>query len=466
MWRTLSDPLATLRQRYGTSYRWRVAATVMLGALSTVMAATTVNVALPHVMADFGIGQDAVQWLSTGFLAAAAATMLATAWCVARFGQRATYAISLGLFIAGTCAAALAPAYWVLVTGRIAQGAASGILQPLAMTTFFQVFPAAERGRAMGVYGLGIVMAPALGPAIGGVLVDQFGWRAVFVLLLPLAAVSLALVPRYVVGRDPAIARQPFDGLGFTLLALALAGLLAGLSRLHDDTDAATLALVGAGVAAGAGFVAWQRRHHAALIDPGIFRERRFVAAAVVSFAYGMGIFSSVYLAPLYVQTVAHYSPGRAGLLLLPGGLVLALVVPLAGRLADRWAAHRVVMAGMGCFAVSFLLFALAVGETGFVLLAGLVVLGRVGLGLIIPGLSSGAMRAADPAFAAHVPGTVNFARQLGGALGVNLIAILLEARTLALCGAPPCAAAFRDSFLALAMVFGLAVLPARRMGR
>ncbi len=460
---TLIEPFV---QRYGESYRWRVAGTVMLGALSTVMAATSVNIALPNIMSGFGIGQDAVQWMSTGFLAAAAATMLATAWCVTNFGQRNTYIGALALFIIGTLAAGLAPSYWVLVAGRVAQGAASGILQPLAMTTLFQVFPATERGRAMSIYGLGIVLAPGLGPAAGGLLVDHFDWRAVFFLLLPVAAASLALVPRYVVGRDPDACPRRFDALGFVLLAFALVAILAGMSRLHDGASALTLGLLLGGIAAALVFVVWQLRHNAPLIDLGIFAEKRFVAASVVSFAYGMGIFGSVYLAPLFVQTIARYSPSQAGLLLVPGGLVLALVVPLAGRLADRHAPHRVVMAGMCCFSASFLMFAAAVGHSSFTLLALLVVLGRIGLGLIIPGLSSGAMRAAPSAFVAHVPGTVSFARQLGGAVGVNLIAILLESRTLALCGAGPCAPAFRDSFLALAIVFGASLLPAWRMGR
>lgn len=461
----MSDPLEPYLQRYGDSYRWRVAGTIMLGALSTVMGATTVNVALPSIMQSFSVGQDEVQWLSTGFLAAAATTMLTTAWFVITFGQRATYLAALSLFVAGSFAAGLAPAYWVLVLGRIAQGAASGILQPLAMTSLFQVFPPEERGKSMGIYGLGIVLAPALGPAAGGLLVDHFGWRAVFFLLVPFAAASLALVPRYIVGRDLRLVRRRFDTAGFVVLALGLSALLAGLSRLHGRTDPLTLTLLGLGSAGLVGFVFWQRRCRDPLIDLGIFAEQRFSAAAIVSFAYGMGIFSSVYLAPLYVQTVAHYSPGRAGLLLVPGGLVLALVVPMAGRLADRYTSHLVVMAGMACFSLSFVVFALAVGESDFVLLAAVIMLGRVGLGLIIPGLSSGAMRAAAPAFGIHVPGTVNFSRQLGGALGVNLIAILLEARTLSLCGATPCAGAFRDSFIALAVVFGLALLPAWKMG-
>lgn len=438
----------------------------MLATVSTVMAATTVNVAVPAIMRAFAIGQDEVQWLSTGFLAAATATMLTTAWWVRAHGQRFTYLAAIALFVAGTGAAALAPALWVLIAGRLAQGAASGILQPLAMITLFQVFPEEERGRAMGIYGLGIVLAPALGPALGGFLVDHYGWPAVFLLSLPFCLVAAVLLPRYIPAHPPGNPRPAFDRAGFALLIAALACLLAGLSRLHERVDAATLALLAGAAAAGAAFVRWELARGEALIDLRIFAEGRFVAAALVSFAYGVGIFGSIYLAPIYVQEVLHYSPGRAGLLLIPGGIVLAIVMPLAGRLADVYSSHHVVMAGMACFSASFVLFALGTGVDDFAVLATWIVIGRIGLGLVIPGQSAGAMRAAPRAYAHHVPGAISFARQLGGAMGVNLLAIFLEARTLAACAAAPCARAYRDSFYALAAVFALALIPAWLMGR
>jgi MFS family permease len=140
----------------------------MLGTASTVLATTIVNVAIPEIMAAFSMSQDKAQWLATGFLAGMAGTMLMTSWCVRRFGERGTYLGALSLFLAASVVGGLASHAEVLIVSRIVQGAAAGIIQPLAMITIFAVFPEKQRGRAMGIYGLGVVLAPAIGPAVGG----------------------------------------------------------------------------------------------------------------------------------------------------------------------------------------------------------------------------------------------------------------------------------------------------------
>ncbi len=165
-----ASPVEAMAVRWGVNYPWYVTITAMMGTISTILSSTIVNVALPDIMGTFGMGQDKAQLISTGFLAAMTGTMLLNAWLVDSFGQRVTFSGTLALFVAASTMGGLAQDGGTLIIARVLQGAAAGVLQPLAMQVIFQVFPPERRGSAMGIYGVGVVLAPALGPAIGGVM--------------------------------------------------------------------------------------------------------------------------------------------------------------------------------------------------------------------------------------------------------------------------------------------------------
>ena len=205
------DSIEGLFARFGPSYRWLVTATVMMGTIATILTATIVNVALPDIMGAFGMGQDKAQLLSTGFLAAMTGTMLLNAWMVDTLGQRATFMLAITIFIAASIMGGLAPAEGVLILARVLQGGAAGILQPLAMQTIFQVFPPEKRGSAMGIYGIGVVLAPALGPTLGGIMVDSFSWRYVFFMAVPFCFIGLFMAAILMPGRATSGPPRKFD---------------------------------------------------------------------------------------------------------------------------------------------------------------------------------------------------------------------------------------------------------------
>ncbi|MCW5633512.1 MAG: multidrug efflux MFS transporter [Rubrivivax sp.] len=419
--------------RYGASYRWLATLTVMVGTIATVLSSTIVNVALPDMMGAFGMGQDKAQLLSTGFLAAMTATMLLSAWMVDALGQRFTYVATLLAFLGGSVIGGLAPSEGVLVLARILQGATAGLLQPLAMQVIFRVFPSDKRGAAMGVYGIGVVLAPALGPVLGGLFVDTFSWRYVFFMPLPFCVLGILLGTVFLPEREQAGPMRPFDWIGLGLLAFFLLTLLDGLTHGQRDgwgSDRVVIAFAAA-LASGAAFLAWELRTPAPMLNLAMFANRSFAGAAIVSFIFGAGIFGTTYLIPLFVQIVQGYTATRSGLLLMPGGLVMGIMFPLAGRLTDRVPAYATtIMAGLGIFAVSSFLMAAADTQTSFWQFAWWVVLGRIGLSFIMPGLSAGALTALPPHLIGQGSGALNFARQLGGAIGVNLLSVHLERRT------------------------------------
>ncbi|WP_029913666.1 DHA2 family efflux MFS transporter permease subunit [Pelobacter seleniigenes] len=421
-----------LFERFGPAYRWYVSGTVMLGTISTVLTATIVNVALPDIMGTFGMGQDVASLLSTGFLAAMTGTMLLNAWMVESFGQRATFISAMSLFLLASIMGGLAPGQELLILSRLLQGAAAGILQPLSMQVIFQVFPPEKRGSAMGIYALGVVLAPAFGPTLGGVMVDGFSWRYVFFLCVPPALLGLLLATLFMPGRAAGARIKPFDWIGFGLMSLFLMSLLNGLSNgqrygWHSDWIVGLLVLA---LVSACAFLLWELCHPAPMLNLRLFRSRGFAGACLVALIFGAGNYGTAYLVPLFVQTIQGYTPTRSGLLLMPAGLILGLVFPISGRLADKIPAYLMIMVGLGLFALSsFLLTGVDVQST-FWALAGWIMIGRIGLGTMIPSLNAGALRALPAAWIGQGSGTINFVRQLGGAFGVNLLAVLLERRT------------------------------------
>lgn len=427
------SPIEEMRERYGPGYKWLATATVMVGTIASTAAATIVNIALTDIMGAFGMSQDQVQWLSTGFLAAMTASMLLTAWLLDSFGHKASYISALGIFIAGCLLGAASHSGAEVILARVLQGFAAGMIQPLAMVMISQVFPIEQRGSAMGVYGVGVVLAPALGPTMGGIMVDQYSWRDVFLVVLPLCFAGMAAAAVFLPGRDPRLTeRKRFDLIGFTLLSLALVTLLYGLSNGQRDGWASNeiLAIFALALLSATGFVLWELISPNALLSMRVFSNLRFNAACVVAFALGAGIYSSTYIVPLFVQTIQGFTPTRSGLLLMPAGFVLAIVFPIAGRISDRVPARIPIAAGLIIFGISCWLAQAVDVDTPFWSLAMWVLLGRIGLGLILPALNAGALLALPMDQLAQGSGSVNFVRQLGGAFGVNLLAMFVERRT------------------------------------
>jgi len=474
--------LEELSALHGPRYRWYAIVATMLGTVSMVLSTTIVNVALPEIMQKFQVGHDTVQWMSTGFLAATSATMLATAWLVNTLGQRNTFLFSLALFMFASLLGGASPNVDLAILARVLQGAAAGLIQPLAMITIFQVFPAEARGSAMGLYGVGVVLAPAIGPALGGVLVEDFGWRSTFLVGLPFCLGGILMGRKFLPGSDLTQSRSRFDWFGLLLIVAFLLSFLnlSVLGHRFGWTSWQIASCACAALATLLGFIVWQRQVEHPLLKLSMFSAGGFAAACCVAFAYGLGLFGTTYLIPQFVQTVAGFSPSQSGSLLIPPGVALAISIGVAGRLTDRFPSHYMVMIGLVCFALSSLLFARAEVSSGFWTLSLWIILGRIGLGLIIPSLNLGAVQVVHPSYLADASAAINFARQLGGAMGVNILAVFLEWRLIRdehRFDAGQAAAipvdelltkvkifAFHDSFWVVTAIFTLALLPAWMM--
>jgi predicted MFS family arabinose efflux permease len=326
------------------------------------------------------------------------------------------------------------------------------------------------------MFGMGVVLAPALGPSVGGVLVDAFGWRSIFFMVLPFCALALWLAHRYIPTTAPGgtVAGRAGARLDWRGLALACGGTLAllnGLLQVRSGHPLLAILLLAIAAAALGALVAWLRFAHGrgrdGLFNLSVFAHRDYAYGSLVSFIYGIALYGSTYLLPLFMQVALQMPASHVGTILLPSGIVLAITIGIAGRFTRRLPTRIMVGSGLALLTASFVLMATVGLASGLFVLVAWAVLGRIGLGFVLPSLNVGAMR---PLAATQIPqgaSVINFLRMLGGAMGVSLCAIVLEWRVLAhgasLAGAtgPARLAAFDETFVFLAIVCAVAMVAA-----
>jgi len=474
--------IAALQARFGPRYRWLLLIAVMVGTMASIMSSTIVNVAIPDMSQHFSLGQGRAQWVTSGFMVAMTVAMLTTPWLLARYGYRRTYAGSMLLLMAGGIVGGLGSNYALVLAARVAEGLAAGVVQPIAAIIIMRAFGPHEQGRASGLFGMGVVLAPALGPSVGGVLIDLFGWRSIFFMVVPLCLLSLWMAYRYVPNSAPGgVAAnskgQMIDWRGLLLAAVGTLCLLNGMVALQGQGSNPSQAalLLGAALASLALFIAWQRRMSATGREPlmhlALFGNRQFAMGSVVAFIYGTALFGSTYLLPVYMQLGLNLSASHAGTILLPAGLVLAATIAGVGRLADKQPTWLLVMVGLGLLAASFALMVTVRLTSALWLLALWATLGRIGLGFILPSLNLGSLRPLPKQLMSQGASAISFVRMLGGAIGVSLCGIVLEWRLAAhgdslahSASSPARLAAFNESFLMLAALCLMAMAAASQL--
>ncbi|SDK21178.1 drug resistance transporter, EmrB/QacA subfamily [Methylophilus rhizosphaerae] len=452
-----------LSQHYGERYKWMILIIIGIGTIAGVLCTSSFNVAVPALTRTFQLGQDQVQWAMTAFLAAMTIAMLPAAWLLERFGLRRVFMAALWLLIAASIAGFYAQTFVHVVLTRTVQGVATGVLQPLGIMALMRLFPPHIQGRASGILIVGIAFTPAIAPSISGWLLDQFGWRAIFLLGVPFAMLAL-IGARIWLPAPRKHEIKPFDWPGLGWLSAATISLIEFVSSLHHSglTTAwtwgyATLLVVS--------MICYVRHAHSlphAIIQLHLFFKPTFSRGTFVAFAYGFGLFASTYLIPVFLQNAMAYSATDAGLLLLPSGIALVLTIPVAGRMADRFSPRRITLAGLAVLGASFLVFALAAGQMAYWEIVAATVIGRIGLGLILPALNLATLHEMEPHHLGQSSVVVSYARQLGGVVGVTMMAVFMEWREQVLgVIVPGIFKAYAQGFLLLSMVFVLAMIVA-----
>lgn len=419
-------------RRFGQRYGWLCMATVILAMLATLLSTTIINVAIPQIMGTYGITQDKAQWLSTANLAAATVGMLTTSWVVSTWGMKHAVTGIMSLFTISCVVGCVSPNLEVLIVARTVQGLTSGQIAPLSMSIIFILFPQNKAGMVMGVSSIGGVLAPALGPTFGGLIIDSLNWRYVFVLCIPFSVICVAMAMLLLPGKGEHDKPVPFDWTGFLSLSGAITLLLLGLTNGEREGWASNVILgsLFSSLLLWGLFIHSQIRAPNPLLNLTIFAHRQYTMYALTAFVFGAGLYGSTYLIPMFLQLVQGTSPTDSGLAMMPAGFAMALATPLCGRMADRFNPRDLIALGSIFFALSFYLMRAADDQTSFWTFAWWTVIGRLGIGLAMPAMSLGALKAVPMEILGEASGVLNFTRQLGGAFGVNLLSVAIARRT------------------------------------
>jgi EmrB/QacA subfamily drug resistance transporter len=461
-----------------------VAGVTTIGLIMAVLDTTIVNVALDTLSRDLHAPLMTIQWVSTGYLLSLAAVIPLSGWVTERFGSKRTWIASIVLFAVGSALCAMATSAGELIAFRVLQGLGGGMLVPVGFTLIAQSAGPRRVGRALALVGVPILLGPIFGPIIGGLIVDSAPWQWIFVVNIPVAVVAVVLAARVLqpdAGRADA---GPLDWVGVALLCPGLVGIVFGLSETESQggiDHPIAFAPIVAGLALVAVFAAHSLRVARPLIELRLFRSRDFRAAATTTFMLGAALFGTLFVLPLYYQVDRGQSALTAGLLLAPQGIGAAVMLPISGRLVDRIGGGPVVAAGCTVLALATVPLAFVTDHTPYALLGAVLFLRGLGLGASIQPATAAAYAVLDTSQVPRATAALNTLRQIGGSIGVALLAVVLQhegAAALSSAGgtggilAPlrpgerarisaPVATAFAHTFVWAAVMALLAVVPA-----
>ncbi|HEY6534141.1 MAG TPA: MDR family MFS transporter [Acidimicrobiales bacterium] len=408
--------------------RWAAMTVLIVGTVMVVLDSTIVNVALPRMAEALDAG-DGIEWVVSAYLLAFAVAMPITGWLGARFGHKRVYLISLAAFTGASIACALAPTLPILVVARIGQGLGGGVMMPVGMVIGLKMFPREEHGRAMGIWGLAAMGAPAIGPTLGGWLVDTVSWHWLFLINVPLGVAAVIAGMRLIPEVDGE-RLDPFDAIGFVTGAGGLALLVLGLSEGNrwGWSSTATLGCIGIGLAALVMFVWQENRIDAPMLDLGMFRNATFSLAFGISFFVVASQFTRLVFVPLNLQTVRGYSALEVGLMLLPAALATAISINVGGWWADRVGPRRPVIVGVAVACVAMFLVAAFGLESSLWVLGVLLTFLGVGVGLQTSPATVAAMDTLSSEMLGQGSAMRNLSAQIAGAVAVAGLGALLSA--------------------------------------
>jgi len=446
--------------------KWWTLAAVAFGLFMIMLDNTVVNVALPSIERDLHMSISSLEWIVTAYALTFAAVMITGGKLADLYGRRLIFIVGLVVFTASSLACGLAPSAGFLIGARAVQGVGAALMNPATLSIITATFPPKQRGQAIGIWAGVSALALAIGPLIGGLIVDNINWNWIFYVNVPVGVLGI-VVSRLVIteSRDTSH-EQSIDipGLltsGFGLLALTYA-LIEG--NKHGWTSPEILGLFAVAAALLVGFVLVEHHQRLPMLDLSLFRIGAFAGANVVAMLVSLAMFGVFFFVSLYVQNILGFSPTKAGATFLPMTVLIILIAPIAGRFSDRIGSRWLMGAGMTLLGISLLLYQRITVHSDFWTLLPAMVVGGVGMAMTMSPMTSAAMGAVPVDKAGVGSGVLNSFRQVGGSLGIALMGAILASYISAPARSPQGAQQFVDGLHAALLVsaviaFGAAVV-------
>jgi DHA2 family multidrug resistance protein len=417
---------------------WLIAVVVALAAFMEVLDTSIANVALPYMAGSLGASNDQSTWVLTSYLVSNAIVLPISGWFSSVLGRKRFFMICLTIFTLSSLLCGIAPSLAAIIFFRVLQGAGGGGLQPLAQAILADTFPPEKRGIAFALYGVTTVVAPTIGPTLGGWITDNYTWRWIFFINLPVGILTLFLVYRLI--EDPPWVKRAkgagikFDYIGVALLTLGVGALQIMLDKGQEDDWFGSRFILTLAIVAGVGLVSlviWEWFQQHPIIEVQLFRNLNFLGANAMMFILGIMLFSSLVMMPLFLQTLLGYTSESAGLVLSGGGLLLLVLMPIVGTLASKIQARYLIAFGWLALSVAMLYSSRRLDlEISFGFASFLRVIQVVGLGFLFVPINLASYVGMPLEKSNSVAGLVNFMRNMGSSVGTSMVTTLIARRS------------------------------------
>ncbi len=423
-------------QQNGAPNPWPIAMTVMLSVFMEVLDTSVANVALPHIAGNLSATVEESTWVLTSYLVSNAIVLPLTGWFSTLFGRKRFYMVCVVLFTVSSLLCGLAPSLPWLVVFRVMQGAGGGAMVPIAQAILMESFPRAKQGMAMAVFGMGVVVAPIIGPTLGGWITDSYTWRWIFFINIPVGVVSLLLSsvlvsdPPYLVRRNLRSLRIDYIGLG--LLSVGLGFLQVMLDKGQTDDWFGSNFIIGCALLAFAGIVGaliWELRRDDPVVDFRMLKDRNLFLGTLTMFMLGFVLYGSTVLLPILLQTLLGYTAVLSGLVLSPGGLVVLCMMPLVGLLISRFQARWLAIFGLSVTALSLFQMAHFSLQLDFRTAVETRMVQGVGMAFLFVPINTAAFSFIPKEKMNNATGLINLARNIGGSVGIANVTTMLARR-------------------------------------
>ncbi|WP_256761834.1 DHA2 family efflux MFS transporter permease subunit [Cohnella sp. WQ 127256] len=404
---------------------------MIVGAFIAVLNQTIMSVALPELMVDFDIAASTAQWLTTGYMLVNGVLIPITAFLMQRFTTRELFQTSMIVFLAGTIISAVAQGFDMLLIGRLIQAAGAGIIMPLLMNVILTVFPPNKRGAAMGMVGLAIIFAPAIGPAIAGYIMEHYSWQTMFYGMIPF--VVMVIVVAFIYLKNVAERTYPkIDVWGAILSTIGFGALLYGCSSAGSKGWSSTevILLLVVSVISLILFVWRQLVSKSPLLDLRAFKYSMFSLTTVINIAVTMVMYADMMLLPLYLQSARGYTAMESGLLMLPGALLMGIMMPVTGKLFDRFGAKWLSIIGMTITIVTTIGFVNLTDSTSYTYLVLMSTGRRFGMAMFLMPITTAGLNQLPARLNAHGTAISNTIKQVAGAIGTSLLVTVMTTST------------------------------------
>ncbi|WP_053364692.1 DHA2 family efflux MFS transporter permease subunit [Bacillus sp. FJAT-27251] len=404
---------------------------LMIGAFIAFLNNTLLNIALPSIMTDLEVDTATVQWLTTGYMLINGIMIPATAFLIEKYSVRRLFLIAMGLFTAGTIIAGAAGIFPVLLAARMLQASGSAIMMPLLMNVMLVSFPIEKRGTAMGVFGLILMFAPAIGPTLSGWIIEHYDWPMLFHFVTPIAVVILLL--GFILLKDKKEKVDiHLDVLSLILSSFGFGGLLYGFSSAGSkgwSSPYVYLTII-IGVISLTAFVLRQSKLERPMLNFSVYRYPMFTLSSVISMTITMAMFSGMLLIPIYVQTIRGFSPMEAGLMMLPGALLNAFMSPVTGRLFDKFGGRVLAVTGLLIMTITTYMLSILTVETSYAYLASVHAVRMLGMAMVMMPVQTNGLNQLPTRLYPHGTAMNNTLQNVSGAIGTALLVTVMSTRT------------------------------------